>query len=212
MTRLRNLVLNVDWTNGLKVWHRVFSFSHPIKDVPDTIPEGFGLPMLSDDLPANQKSKNQGKGRSNNTAPKSMANVQGDEDGDKAAPEHPSMNANNAGSTDVVTDEDKDEPPARVKLTTHNPDMPSFRVTCNRTGDRHNFSSMLAAANFGGAVHDYFNWNVDMKNFDIEVIVNIDDKIVSVCLALTRASLHNRNLSSFGPTTLRPTIAHNMLR
>ncbi|XP_067684651.1 tRNA (guanine(6)-N2)-methyltransferase THUMP3-like [Haliotis asinina] len=100
----------------------------------------------------------------------------------------------------------------REKLVPHNPLMPSFRVTCNRAGEGHTFDSMCAAANFGGAVQNYFGWNVDMKNFDVEVILNIEWTDMSVCIGLTKGSLHHRNITVFGATTLRPTIACNMLR
>jgi len=39
----------------------------------------------------------------------------------------------------------------------------------------------------------------------------VDKTSVSVAFALTRESLHKRNVVAFGPTTLRPTIAYNML-
>lgn len=44
-----------------------------------------------------------------------------------------------------------------------------FRVTCNRAGDNHSFSSNEAARDFGGAVQEFFNWKADMTKFDIEV-------------------------------------------
>ncbi|KAG0434962.1 hypothetical protein HPB47_018761, partial [Ixodes persulcatus] len=89
---------------------------------------------------------------------------------------------------------------------------PKFRVTCNRAGQVHKFTSMEAAAIFGGAVNDAFHWGVDMKHFDLEVVLNIGEEAVYVCLGLTRGSLHHRNLDQFGPTSLRCTIAYNMLR
>ena len=113
---------------------------------------------------------------------------------------------------DGIKEGDSQAKKQRTKLTTHNPLMPAFRVTCNRTGSNHCFDSMGAAANFGGGVNEYFGWNVSMKNFDIEVLLNIDDDAVRVCIALTKESLHKRNLVAFGHTTLRPTIAYCMLR
>ena len=92
------------------------------------------------------------------------------------------------------------------------PSKPAFRVTCKRAGENHCFDSMSAAASFGSAVQTYFGWHVDMTNFDIEVVLSIDNNEVSVGLALTPESLHKRNLVAFGVTTLRPTICHNMLR
>ena len=92
------------------------------------------------------------------------------------------------------------------------PTKPVFRVTCKRTGENHSFDSMSAAASLGSAVQTYFGWSVDMTNFNIEVVLSIDNNEVSVGLALTPDSLHKRNLVAFGVTTLRPTICHNMLR
>lgn len=45
-----------------------------------------------------------------------------------------------------------------------------FRVTCNRAGEKHNFTSNEAARDFGGAVQDFFQWKPDMTKFDIEVM------------------------------------------
>lgn len=52
-----------------------------------------------------------------------------------------------------------------------NPQLPGFRCTCYRTGDNHSFQSMEVACAVGGAIQDYFGWNVDLKNHDIEVSV-----------------------------------------
>uniref|UniRef100_V9KIT8 THUMP domain-containing protein 3 n=1 Tax=Callorhinchus milii TaxID=7868 RepID=V9KIT8_CALMI len=87
-----------------------------------------------------------------------------------------------------------------------------FRVTCNRAGDKHSFTSMEAARNFGGAVQDMFQWKADMTKFDVEVLLNIHDGEMVVGIALTEESLHRRNITHFGPTTLRSTIAYGMLR
>jgi len=46
----------------------------------------------------------------------------------------------------------------------------------------------------------------------VQVLLNICDNHVYVGLALAKESLHRRNLEYFGPTTLRPTISHCMLR
>lgn len=45
-----------------------------------------------------------------------------------------------------------------------------FRVTCNRAGDKHSFTSNEAARDFGGAVQEHFQWKADMTNFDVEVL------------------------------------------
>ncbi|XP_048462140.1 THUMP domain-containing protein 3 isoform X1 [Rhincodon typus] len=87
-----------------------------------------------------------------------------------------------------------------------------FRVTCNRSGEKHNFTSMEAAREFGGAVQDFFKWKADMTKFDVEILLNIHDNEVVVAIALTEESLHKRNITHFGPTTLRSTLAYGMLR
>ncbi|XP_012587622.1 PREDICTED: THUMP domain-containing protein 3 isoform X2 [Condylura cristata] len=87
-----------------------------------------------------------------------------------------------------------------------------FRVTCNRAGDKHCFTSNEAARDFGGAVQDYFKWKADMTNFDVEVLLNIHEHDIIVGIALTEESLHRRNITHFGPTTLRSTLAYGMLR
>lgn len=87
-----------------------------------------------------------------------------------------------------------------------------FRVTCNRAGDKHSFTSNDAARDFGGAVQDHFQWKADMTNFDVEVLLNISYNEMLVGIALTEESLHRRNITHFGPTTLRSTLAYGMLR
>lgn len=87
-----------------------------------------------------------------------------------------------------------------------------FRVTCSRAGDKHSFSSNEAAIDFGGAVQEFFQWKADMTKFDIEVLLNIHKEEVVVGIALTEESLHRRNISHFGPTTLRSTLCYGMLR
>ncbi|XP_027719533.1 THUMP domain-containing protein 3 [Vombatus ursinus] len=87
-----------------------------------------------------------------------------------------------------------------------------FRVTCNRAGENHCFTSNEAARDFGGAVQDYFKWKADMTNFDVEVLLNVHNNEIVVGIALTEESLHRRNITHFGPTTLRSTLAYGMLR
>ncbi|XP_050004504.1 tRNA (guanine(6)-N2)-methyltransferase THUMP3 isoform X1 [Alexandromys fortis] len=92
------------------------------------------------------------------------------------------------------------------------PQVQKFRVTCNRAGEKHCFTSNEAARDFGGSVQEYFKWKADMTNFDVEVLLNIHDNEVIVGIALTEESLHRRNITHFGPTTLRSTLAYGMLR
>lgn len=101
--------------------------------------------------------------------------------------------------------QDVDDSAPEVKLI-------KFRVTCNRAGDKHSFSSNEAARDFGGAVQEFFQWKADMTKFDIEVLLNIHNEEVVIGIALTEESLHRRNISHFGPTTLRSTLCYGMLR
>ncbi|XP_006889012.1 PREDICTED: THUMP domain-containing protein 3-like [Elephantulus edwardii] len=109
-----------------------------------------------------------------------------------------------ASSQEDETDENSKEESA--------PQVLKFRVTCNRAGDNHCFTSNEAARGFGGAVQEYFKWKADMTNFDVEVLLNIHNNEVVVGIALTEESLHRRNITHFGPTTLRSTLAYGMLR
>ncbi|KAJ8301081.1 hypothetical protein KUTeg_020068 [Tegillarca granosa] len=273
MAKLRELVKEIDWEMGLKVWKMIYTFKHPIVSKPEVIPESLGEATLSSRIHKPQKGDNKKdkwtkkKGKRNRNeagneksleTSKSMSESGGNKDnkeenesecnhgnsdtssqGNTGSCSHinSSDNTNEKGLTSSVSDgksdiasSDKtaditqsnqdtnnsnieDEQPAkRQKLTEYDPLKPTFRVTCNRSGENHSFDSMGAACNFGSAIYNYFHWNVDMKNFDIEVVLNIDENDVRVCLALTKESLHKRNLVSFGITTLRPTIAYNLLR
>jgi hypothetical protein len=87
-----------------------------------------------------------------------------------------------------------------------------YRASCLRTGVGHPFPSPHAAAAFGGRMQDYFGWTVDLVNFDLEVVLHVEERHVYVKLALTKCSLHRRNILVFGQATLKPTIAYCMLR
>lgn len=89
--------------------------------------------------------------------------------------------------------------------------VPSFRATCYRSG-KHAFTSQEAMHSFGGYLNTKFKWRVDLKNYDVEVVLIIDDNRVSICLSLTDEALFRRNITHFGPTTMRATIAYNMVR
>lgn len=67
-----------------------------------------------------------------------------------------------ATDTEITSTQDSEEAAPGAKIT-------KFRVTCNRAGDKHSFSSNEAARDFGGAVQEFFQWKADMTKFDIEV-------------------------------------------
>lgn len=49
-----------------------------------------------------------------------------------------------------------------------------FRVTCNRSG-KHSFTSMEAARDFGGRLHDLCHWVVDLTSYNIDIVLNISN-------------------------------------
>ena len=88
----------------------------------------------------------------------------------------------------------------------------SFRVTANRSGPKTLYCSTDAAKYLGSGIISSFNWSVDLKTSDIEIILNLNNDGIVVGVALTRESKHRRNLTYLGPTSLRPTIAYGLLR
>lgn len=88
----------------------------------------------------------------------------------------------------------------------------TFRATCTRAGRKHKFTSPEAAKYFGAGLAHYFGWKVQLKQPDIEVLLDITGDSATVGVALTREAKFKRNITHFGPTTLRATIAYGMLR
>lgn len=68
------------------------------------------------------------------------------------------------------------------------------------------------AVNVGGEIQNCFKWDVNLKNFDVEVLIQIHDNQVKFLLPLNREALFRRNISHFGYTTLKSTICYGMLR
>lgn len=227
MVKLQHLVERVNWKSGIKVWFKFFSFHLPISDEPvTTIPIDFGSVIPSSSiktLPKQAKSNRKDYGRHKRTklekkALKENKDVAGVTE-KSSSPENDLSEPKDLAEQNIVDKHENSSaepvlpPPEKKPRVKHvDPSKPSFRATCYRTGQNHVFNSMCAAANFGGAVQTYFGWNVEMRNFDIEVVLTIVDDDVAVGIALTKTSLHRRLITDFGPTTLRPTTAYNMLR
>ena len=91
-------------------------------------------------------------------------------------------------------------------------DKTTFRVTCTRTGTKHSVSSMEVAKYFGSGMSRLFGWKVKLVHPDIEVLLAITDNDCLISISLTQDSRHLRNISHFGPTTLRSTIAYGLVR
>lgn len=91
-------------------------------------------------------------------------------------------------------------------------DRTTFRVTCTRTGTKHTITSMEAAKYFGSGIYQQFGWKVKLTHPDIEVLLSITDSDCLISISLTQDSRHLRNITHFGPTTLRSTIAYGLVR
>eukprot|EP00106_Octopus_bimaculoides_P013096 XP_014780538.1 PREDICTED: THUMP domain-containing protein 3-like [Octopus bimaculoides] len=218
MKQLQYLVENVDWRMGLKVWSQVYSFHLPISEKPVTYPVDFGSVIPASAIPL--KPKQEKSNRNDYGKKKRRCKMEENENmnkGDKVGEELIECDVNIEEKADdessaEVTAEVTEAKTTKKSKRPFDPTKPTFRVTCHRSGENHAFSSMIAAANFGGAIQTYFDWNVDMKDFNIEVILRIVNDSISVSIALTKESLHRRLITNFGPTTLRATTAYNMLR
>ncbi|XP_028821086.1 THUMP domain-containing protein 3-like isoform X1 [Denticeps clupeoides] len=150
----------------------------------------------------NALKKKRGRRRGGNSSvltPKGDVSKEGDTEADSPRPEDEEGRDEDGGGCAPAERDAADKP---LK----------FRVTCNRAGDKHSFTSNDAARDFGGAVQEFFQWKADMTKFDIEVLLNIHNQELVVGIALTEESLHRRNITHFGPTTLRSTLAYGMLR
>ena len=91
-------------------------------------------------------------------------------------------------------------------------DLIRFRASANRIGKKQSITSPDAEWHFGGAVQDFTSWKVDLSNYNFEILLTLGTDSVMIGLSLTHESLHRRNIVNFGYTTLRASIAHNMLR
>jgi len=88
----------------------------------------------------------------------------------------------------------------------------TFRVTTERIG-MHDFTSMDVQRIAGQAIVDKYGNKVDLKNYDVEVRVDIINEYCIVGIAITKESLHKRNYRIFNhPAALNPAIAYAMVR
>jgi 23S rRNA G2445 N2-methylase RlmL len=88
-----------------------------------------------------------------------------------------------------------------------------FRVTGQRRGVKGQVTSMTAAARLGDILYEsYPSFEASMKQYDMEVFIdmNIDQFMVGVPLTLERVSIRNRVVC--GPTTLDAANAYALLK
>eukprot|EP00249_Psilotum_nudum_P014568 c24891_g1_i5 orf=219-743(+) len=74
-----------------------------------------------------------------------------------------------------------------IFLDNKNNDLMSFRVSCDRSClkmKKHEFTSMEAAAALGEGVQKLFGWPADMRCYDLEVVIWIQDSETLLALSL----------------------------
>ncbi|NXC16309.1 THUM3 protein, partial [Corythaeola cristata] len=214
---LEDLVKTLPWTDPLKVWE----LNNSLKKK-KTKRKKHNLPSTASKEKLNDDGEEEGTDQKDGCKQEDCAQ--------NAAGAEPATGQDTEETQGVASrdgEDDKEESDAKGELQADSGDearagegkmgegeakVLKFRVTCNRAGDKHSFTSNEAARDFGGAVQEHFQWKADMTNFDVEVLLNIHNNEVVVGIALTEESLHRRNITHFGPTTLRSTLAYGMLR
>jgi len=88
----------------------------------------------------------------------------------------------------------------------------TFRVTSERLGV-HEFTSMDIQKVAGQAIVDKYGKKVDLKNFDVNIEVDVVGERCYVGIKLTKESLHRRGYRKFNhPAAIKPTLAYGMIR
>jgi len=221
LEQIESLVPLIDWNKALRVWSLFVDFPHKVSAPNPTTSattEQCELAQLAGELHCRASTE---KSCIDDTEDVLHGeNCTAEEATNLSFVKNDKVNCTDASTSDglrLAEDDKSDicssmEAEKNVPAATESSCLPSFRATCHRTGSHHCFQSPAAAAHFGGAVQDYFGWKVDLSNYDIEVVLWIEDRDVRVGISLTTQSLHRRHITHFGRTTLRPTIAYGMLR
>lgn len=88
----------------------------------------------------------------------------------------------------------------------------SFRVTTKRVG-KHAFTSMDVQREAGTGLVEHYGCAVDLENFELNVRVDVYEKICVVSLQLTQKALSKRQRGVYRPrTVLRKSVAYAMLQ
>lgn len=90
--------------------------------------------------------------------------------------------------------------------------QPKFRVSSNRHGKQHKFTSPEICSTFGSVVDSIFGWPIKMKQYDMEIMCNFNENHIYVALTLTQESLDCRHIVEPGLTTLRGPTCYALLR
>lgn len=83
---------------------------------------------------------------------------------------------------------------------------PTFRVTCQRDGMKHEFNSVEIASSLGGSVFLKYDWKVSLEYFDIHIWAQLYQRTMLVGITLTPepSILHQKSRVLFGHTSLKP--------
>jgi len=90
--------------------------------------------------------------------------------------------------------------------------QPSFRVSSNRHGKDHKFTSPEICSIFGHVIDTKYGWPIKMKNFDLELYVNFSENHLYATITLTPVTLACRNIITTGYTTLKGATCYALLR
>lgn len=102
------------------------------------------------------------------------------------------------------------------KILTKNKDLrseqPKFRVSSNRFGPEHKFTSPEICSSFGHVVDTKFGWPINLTDFDLQVMANFNENHLYIGITLTPVALDRRNIVDTGYTTLRAATCYSLLR
>lgn len=102
------------------------------------------------------------------------------------------------------------------KILTKSEDLksaqPKFRVSSNRFGPRHKFTSPEICSTFGHVVDTKFGWPIKLKDFDLQIMANFNENHLYIGITLTPLALDRRNIVDTGYTTLRAATCYSLLR
>ena len=83
---------------------------------------------------------------------------------------------------------------------------PTFRVTCQRDGMKHEFNSVEIASSLGGSIFLKYDWKVSLEHYDMHIWAQLYHSTMLVGITLTPepSILHQKSRILFGHTSLKP--------
>ncbi|XP_071450497.1 tRNA (guanine(6)-N(2))-methyltransferase THUMP3-like [Hetaerina americana] len=200
LSMLLNCYSEIEWRKPISVWKDVYQYSgttYPTKEEYETSKRIYNT--LNDSNPKKckiAKEKNHIYNEISNWNEKNCKNLTNVERPDDEPQENIAKDNSNVG--DAVS--------ADAKIT-----VPKFRVSAKRVGT-HSFTSEDVARTYGALIQEDFLWIVDLTDFNMEIMTNVTDSDFIISISLTKSSLHRRNLTVFGLTSLRATICYSLIK